>query len=242
MFRARPPLADPAAARDWADTTAGPAPEPLRLCHFLGVELELGAGVLVPRAETELLGEGAIALLAGRPAPLVIDMCCGSGNLALAIATRIPTARLVASDLTGDSVAVARRNVARHGLGDRITVTQGDLFETPELASLAGRADLIVSNPPYISSKRLAGDRAYLLAAEPREAFDGGPYGVSIQQRLVRDAPRFLRPGGWLAFEFGHGQERVAASLIGRSGQYDELRFLHDDDGAPRVALTRLGG
>ena len=215
------------------------APHP-SIARFMGVELELAPDVLVPRGETEILGRSAVDLLRAMPgAPIVIDMCCGSGNLALAIATAVPDARVWASDLTESTVALARRNAERLGLSDRVKVMQGDLFSGLAGEGLDGRVDVVVSNPPYISTSRLETDRAHLLENEPREAFDGGPYGLSIHQRLVREAPAFLKPGGWLAFEFGEGQERQVAILLKRAGFYEEPRFASDDAGKPRAAIVR---
>lgn len=206
----------------------------------MGVELELAPGVLVPRQETELLGERAVsALRAMGGEPLVVDMCCGSGNLALAIAATLPSARVWGADLTNDTVALARRNARRLGLGERVDIRQGDLFGALAGQGLEGRVDMVVCNPPYISTTRLEGESAHLLENEPREAFDGGPYGISIHQRLVREAPAFLRPGGWLMFEFGEGQHRQVAALVARIRAYEPVTFAEDGQGRPRVAIAR---
>ncbi|MGO4620496.1 class I SAM-dependent methyltransferase [Ensifer sp. 2YAB10] len=206
----------------------------------MGVELELAPDVLVPREETELLGRKAVSVLADRPAaPTVIDMCCGSGNLALGIANEVPSARVWGADLTDSTVALARRNVDRLQTGARVSIRQGDLFGAFEGDNLEGTVDMIVCNPPYISTGRLEGDRAHLLESEPREAFDGGPYGISIHQRLIRDAVAFLKPGGWLLFEFGEGQDRQAAALLSRIKTYEPVTFATDRDGKPRVAIVR---
>lgn len=212
----------------------------IRLHRFMGVELELAPDVLVPREETELLGRKAVSVLADRPAaPTVIDMCCGSGNLALGIANEVPSARVWGADLTDSTVALARRNVDRLQTGTRVSIRQGDLFGAFEGDNLEGTVDMIVCNPPYISTGRLEGDRAHLLESEPREAFDGGPYGISIHQRLIRDAVAFLKPGGWLLFEFGEGQDRQAAALLSRIKTYEPVTFATDRDGKPRVAIVR---
>jgi len=211
------------------------------LHQFLNVEIEVGPGVLVPREETELLARTAIDLLAALDAPLVIDMCCGSGNLALAIATARPGARVYASDLTAETVATARRNVERLGLSERVTIVQGDMFSGLADRDLLGRADLVVCNPPYISTAKLETESAHLLVNEPREAFDAGPYGISIQQRLIAEAPAFLKSGAPLAFEFGAGQDRQARALFARARAYAPVRFVNDPQGTPRVAVaTRL--
>jgi HemK-like putative methylase len=208
--------------------------------RFLGVELSLVANVLVPRRETELLGSRAIAIVGPMTgAPAIIDMCCGSGNLALAIAHHCPKARLWAADLTDETVRLAQGNVERLSLTGRISVRQGDLFEALAKDNLAGAIDMVVCNPPYISSSRLEGKSAHLLAHEPREAFDGGPYGISILPRLIRDAVDFLKPGGWLLFEFGEGQERQVAALLARTKAYEEPSFGFIE-GKPRVMIARI--
>jgi len=214
-----------------------------RLQRFMNVVLELAPDVLVPRQETELLGANAIRLLRKAPAgQVVVDMCCGSGNLALSIATEIPTARIWGADLTDSTVALARRNAERLAVQNRVLVRQGDLFGALEGDGLAGAVDMVVCNPPYISTARLAGESAHLLEAEPREAFDGGPYGISIHQRVIRDAAGFLKPGGWLLFEFGEGQDRQMAALFARARSYEPVAFVSNDAGTPRVALARRLG
>ncbi len=206
---------------------------------FLGLTLGVAPGALVPRMETELLAQTALDTLSRmqRAAPWVIDMCTGAGNLACAIAHYVPTARVWASDLTDGCVSVARDNVQRLTLSERVTVAQGDLFAGLKEYELAGRIDLIVCNPPYISQKRLEGDRAELLVDEPREAFDGGPYGLSIHQRVVKDALPYLRGGGVLAFEIGLGQERQVKVLFERAKAYGDLRLIETSAGQVRVVL-----
>ena len=210
---------------------------------FLGVELCVAPGALVPRPETELLGRTALQALANMPPGAdgtlrVIDMCCGSGNLACALAAGDPRLRVLAADVTDDCVALARKNAVGVGVQDRVCVYQGDLFAALPAAQTAGGIDLIVCNPPYISTGRLAKDRAVLLEREPVEAFDGGPYGISVHQRVIRDAPSVLRAGGKLLFEIGIGQERQLRLLFNRSDTFSDLSFVADAGGRPRVAMA----
>jgi release factor glutamine methyltransferase len=205
--------------------------------QFLGVEIETGPGALVPRAETELCGTVAIAKLRELGGTRLIDVCCGTGNLACAIATALPAVRGWALDLTDGCVALARANVLRLGLGERITVAQGDLFAPLTGHEVTGVFDVITCNPPYISTAKLATRDD--LADEPREAFDGGPYGVSIHQRVARDALALLRGGGWLVMEFGLGQERQLELVLGRARGYDVIEWSQDASGAPRVVAAR---
>jgi release factor glutamine methyltransferase len=179
----------------------------------------------------------------GAGAPRVVDLCCGVGNLACAIATHVPGARVWASDLTESCVAQAQGNVDRLGLGGRVSVHRGDLLGAFDGLALAGTIDVVVANPPYISSGRLTdGDRQVLVAHEPREAFDGGPYGLTIHQRMIKEAPQVLHGRGVLLFEFGLGQERQVELLFRRARAYQGVRFVADDDGNPRVAIAALAG
>lgn len=207
---------------------------------FMGIELLVSPGALVPRPETELLARTAVDALrqSGLSTPRVVDMCCGAGNLACAIALNIPGARVWASDLTNGCVELARRNADHHDLQSRIAVLQGDLFGALSALQLERTIDMIVCNPPYISESRLKGDRASLLRDEPREAFAAGPYGLSIHMRVTKDAPRYLRPGGLLLFEVGRGQDRQVATLLERNDAYENVRVVTDETGAGRVVTA----
>ena len=222
-----------------------PTGDPRASLKFMDVDIIAPEGVLKPRAETEILGKRAVEhlLQIGVNRPIrVIDMCCGSGNLAVAIAIHIPDCRVWAADLTEAAVRTAKRNVELHRLSDRIEVRQGNLFAALDGDRLEETIDLIICNPPYISAGRLDGPSADLLLKEPREAFDGGPFGLSIHQRLIRDAVVFLKPGGLLMCEFGEGQYRQVASLIERSKAYHPPENVLDPNGIPRVAVARRLG
>lgn len=208
--------------------------------NFLGLELEVAPGVLVPRSETEILGRAALAQLAELPKPVrVIDMCCGSGNLACALGSQVDGAEVWASDLTDPCVHTARGNVVRLGLGGKVKVFQGDLFAGLAGQNLEGTIDLIVCNPPYISTGKLQTEKAYLLEHEPVEAFDGGPYGLTIHQRVAKEGLAYLKAGGWLMFEFGIGQHKPLEFFLGRLKEYTDLTFFQDAEGNPRAARLR---
>jgi release factor glutamine methyltransferase len=208
---------------------------------FMGVELIAAAGALAPREETELLGHAALEALRACQAevPRLIDMCCGSGNLACALAHHFPAARIWASDLTDGCMAVTRQNVAHAGVSERVQLAQGDLFAGLAGHGLEGTIDIIVCNPPYISQGKLASDRVELLAHEPREAFDGGPYGLSIHQRVIKEALPFLRPNGILLVEIGLGQDRQVKMLFDRTKNYDNIQLLANSAGQVRVITGR---
>lgn len=207
---------------------------------FMGLMFDTTADVLVPREETEILARAALGLIDELDAKRVIDMCCGAGNLGCAIAHHKPGIKLWASDLTDACVALARRNVAKHNLGDRVEVHQGDLFGGLAALKLEGSIDVVVCNPPYISSGRLAGDSKHLMDEQPREAFDAGPYGFAIHKRVIQDAPTYLRNGGWLVMEIGLGQEKQIDSLFKRVKRYEEPKLFHDANGAPRSMAAKF--
>jgi release factor glutamine methyltransferase len=228
--------------------------------QFMGLEMLSGPQALIPRAETEQLARASIDLLQQPGMPQrarVIDVCTGCGNLAFAIAHHVPHAEVFGTDLCENAIAFAERNGVHLGLQARVEFCTGDLlgsFETPEFL---GHVDLIVSNPPYIASAKLnqadmivcappyiRTTKVEQLAAEiahhePRLAFDGGPFGVTILMRLIEDAPRFLRVGGWLAFEVGLGQGTALTKRLQRDHSFQEVRALADDNGATRIILAR---
>jgi release factor glutamine methyltransferase len=209
---------------------------------FMGIELEASPEALIPRVETALLGERALAKLGNLPAgpaPCVIDVCTGSGNLALALAAHARRARVIGADLSPAAIALAKRNAVRLGLADRVNFVEGDLFEPCERLGLAASADLIVCNPPYISSAKVDSMGAEIARHEPRAAFDGGPLGNRILERLMREAPRFLKPGGWLGFEVGLGQGAGVARRLARTGHYATIESVPDAGGAIRALFAR---
>ncbi|CAH0347973.1 peptide chain release factor N(5)-glutamine methyltransferase [Aquabacterium sp. CECT 9606] len=213
--------------------------------HFMGLELLAGPQALIPRSETELLANAALnklRLLAaerGNDPVMVIDVCTGSGNLALALAHGVPRAQVFAADLSEDAVSLAQRNANHLDLQDRVQLRSGDLLAPFDEPNFHGQVDLLVCNPPYISSGKLETMPTEIVGFEPRLAFDGGPFGIRILQRLMREAPRFLRPGGWLAFEVGLGQGPAVLQWLNKTGHYDTIDSVLDAEGQPRAFLAR---
>ena len=174
---------------------------------FLGRDFYVDERVLIPRPETELLAERAIALLREeKHSPIALDMCCGSGCLAVSMALGDPRAQVHAADLSEGALAVTKLNAER--LHARVTLHQGDLFDAVSIHQIY---HVIVSNPPYIP----AADCLELqeeVRREPLMALDGGTDGYDFYRRIAMDAPWFLQPGGTLLMEVGYGQaERVMA-------------------------------
>lgn len=213
--------------------------------HFMGLELLAGPQALIPRQETELLARTALTLLkqvastAGERPVKVIDVCTGSGNLALALAHGEPRAQVFAADLSEDAVALAQANAVHLGLQGRVQCRSGDLLAPFDDPDFHGQVDLLVCNPPYISSGKLDTMPTEIVGFEPRLAFDGGPFGVRILQRLMREAPRYLRPAGWLVFEVGLGQGPAVMQWLNKAGHYDVVESALDAEGQSRAILAR---
>jgi release factor glutamine methyltransferase len=212
--------------------------------NFVGMEMLAGPGALVPRRETELLARAAIELARGvvaqQGSARVVDVCTGSGNVALAVAHHVPEARVSGADLSEDAVALAKLNSVHLGLQQRAEFRAGDLlapFDTPEFH---GAVDVLTCNPPYISSAKVEHMNTEISKYEPRLAFDGGAFGVNILMRLLQDAPRFIKPGGWLAFEVGLGQGPAMAKRLEKAGHFSDLRMQNDENGAPRALVARF--
>jgi release factor glutamine methyltransferase len=211
--------------------------------HFMGLEMLAGPEALVPRVETELLARAAIdcalELGAGALSIRVVDLCTGSGNVALAIAAHVANAQVFGADLDASAVALAQRNAQHLGLDGRAQFRAGDLLAPFDTPPFLGQVDLLTCNPPYISSAKVGQMAQEISAHEPRMAFDGGPLGISILLRLIEEAPRFLRSGGWLAFEVGLGQGASVVRRLQKDASFREVRAVDDHAGAVRAVLAR---
>jgi release factor glutamine methyltransferase len=205
---------------------------------FMGVELLAGPEALVPRVETEILGRTALDLVRATDASLVVDLCTGAGNLAAGVAVAAPRVTLHAADLSTSAVGLARANMVFAGVADRVTLSDGDLFDALP-ADLRGSVDVLICNPPYISSARVGEMAAEISEHEPRMAFDGGSLGLSIVSRLVQEAPDWLRSGGGLCFEIGLGQGAYWQKRIPRFPGWEVVEPVEDDDGNIRVVTAR---
>ncbi|MET8778131.1 putative protein N(5)-glutamine methyltransferase [Nocardia sp. NPDC004654] len=186
--------------------------------EFRGLRVAVGQGVFVPRQRTAFLVEEALALAnAIEPTPVVVDLCCGSGALGMALATALiaqgQTVELSAADIEPAAVECARRNLAPLGAA----VYEGDLF-APLPAALRGRVDLLLANTPYVPSDHIADMPPEARDHEPRTALDGGADGLDIFRRVVADAPDWLAPGGHLLVESSPEQAIVATEILTERG------------------------
>jgi release factor glutamine methyltransferase len=207
--------------------------------RFLGIDLRCDERALIPRRETELLARAAIEtarhVVGARGSALVLDVCTGTGNVALAIAAHVERAVVYAADLSPDAVALAQWNATELGLAGRVSFWAGDLFAPFEGMALDGRVDLVTCNPPYIPSSRVIALPREIAAFEPAAAFDGGTLGMDIVMGLIGQTPRLLRTGGALCVEIGRGQGTFVRRRMERSGRYASVEALSDESGETRV-------
>ncbi|MFO7785673.1 MAG: peptide chain release factor N(5)-glutamine methyltransferase [Thermodesulfobacteriota bacterium] len=212
--------------------------------EFWSLDFEVASGVLIPRPETEVLVEQAMALfnggaIPGKEAPKVLDLGTGSGILAVCVAREISGARIWASDTSLYALALARKNARTHGVENRISFVRGDLL-APFREGGTG-FDLIVSNPPYVDSEELNRLGPEVRDYEPRQALDGGPGGMEVVKRILRDAPAFLSPGGRLLLEMDPRQMDEAFKTAEALGAYDNPESIPDYTRRPRVISLEKG-
>jgi release factor glutamine methyltransferase len=211
--------------------------------HFFSLEFSVNRHVLIPRPDTETLVENVLQTVRHQPgleAPRVLELCTGSGCVAAAIAKNLKSAMVLAIDISADAAAVARENVAQLGLGDRVTIEVGDLFEPLKKIVDAGPFDMIVANPPYIATEQLTALDKSVRDYEPMLALDGGSDGLALHRRILAKAPDHLRPQGRVFLEFAFDQGNAARELAAQHPRYGEPRILKDFGGRDRVLTLRL--
>ncbi|MFQ5829168.1 MAG: peptide chain release factor N(5)-glutamine methyltransferase [Candidatus Methylomirabilia bacterium] len=219
--------------------------------EFCGLRLRVTPEVLIPRPETELLVEWAVEIChgltpeaptgpGGPPAVsrrVAIDLGTGSGAIACALATRIVGLVVIGVDCSARALAVAEDNVRTLGLGSQVRLARGDLFEP--VAELAGTADLLIANPPYIPSGLIGSLPPEVRDWEPTLALDGGPDGMVVHRRIIAGAPAILRSSGWLLMELGEGQAEPLTRALEGSEAFDRMTVRRDLAGVERMIGAR---
>ena len=211
--------------------------------EFWGLDLEVSPAVLIPRPDTELIVEVALELFPSPTGRLAVaEAGTGCGCLAVAIACERPNAHVTATEISEAALEVARRNARRHGVADRITFLQGDLLAPLSAGGgLGGNFDFdfIMANPPYVAERSRPGLQPEVRDHEPDVALFGGDDGLHLIERLVDQAPARLRPGGYLAFEFGCGQDEDIERLLTAAAGLELLELRRDLQGVARTAVAR---
>ena len=208
---------------------------------FYGIDLAVDERVLIPRPETELLAERAIAELKERPFPKVMDLCTGSGAIAAAVAANVPNVKVVATELSPRAFMLASVNLRPYA---NVKVLHGDLFEALESKDRDPSTkdipfDAILTNPPYIPSGAIDGLAPEVKDHEPHMALDGGKDGLDIIKRIIAEAPAHLKPSGFLLMEIGDDQADAVMDLVLSSGAYRGASILKDLAQKDRMLMAR---
>jgi release factor glutamine methyltransferase len=205
---------------------------------FCGLEFHVSPAVLIPRPETELLVEHVAQRIPAERQATIVDACTGSGCIAVAIARLRPRARVIATDLSSPSLAVARQNATRHEVCERITWLEGDLLRPLAEKGLEGQIDVIVSNPPYIAEVDWVTLQPEVRLFEPRGALVAGPQGTELHERLLQESSCFLASGGALIMEIGDGQARAMRRIVEQIPGHRFHRLVYDEAGLERVVIV----
>ena len=210
--------------------------------HFFNLEFDVTRDVLIPRPDTETLVENVLQFVrhqAGFESPRVMDLCTGSGCIAAAIAYHLKSSVVTATDISPEAVAVARKNIERLGLKDRVLVEEGDLFEPLSRIVDAQPFHLIVTNPPYIPTAQIETLDRSVRDYEPLKALDGGLDGLVIHRRILSEAPARLLPGGRVYLEIAFDQGELARQIASEYDAFEDVRILKDFGGRDRVLTLR---
>ena len=203
--------------------------------EFWGLDFQVTPAVLIPRADTEIIMEVALELF---PSPsqhiVVAEAGTGCGCLAVAIAHERSNARVTATEISAAALEVARRNAIRHGVADRISFVEGDL-----LTPVSEQCDLIVANPPYVAERSRPGLQPEVREHEPGVALFGGADGLHLIERLISQVPARLREGGYVAFEFGCGQDEDIERMVAAVSGLELVELRRDIQGIARTAVAR---
>jgi release factor glutamine methyltransferase len=207
--------------------------------EFYSLEFEITRDCLIPRSETEMLVERAVEFLRKRNGEqFVCDLCTGCGCVAIAVARNFVNCKIVATDISNAALAVAQRNITKHGLANRLKLLSGDLFE-PVIPGLGpAKFDLIVCNPPYVSEPEFEKLARNIRDFEPRAALVAGADGLDVIKRIVEDAGKFLKPAAALMLEIGNDQGGPVRKLLENTALFDYVTIEKDYNKLDRLAIA----
>ena len=216
-----------------------PLPYVLGEWTFYGLDLYVSPDVLIPRDDTCAVAELAIhrGLFLDQN-PRILDLCCGSGCIGLAIASRLKDARVTLADLSGPALSVARKNIQRNHMGGRVSCVQVDAMEAPP--AFLGKFDMIVSNPPYVTASEMEELPDSVKKYEPHMALFGGTDGLNFYRAITKNFRALLKPGGFLCYEFGMGQGDAVCAILEENG-FTVLERTLDFNERERAVLAQYG-
>ncbi len=229
-------------------------------CEFLALAFKVTPDCLIPRPETEMLVEEVLRLSGAAPAPLLeegeggeggeggemessgpltaIDLCTGCGCVAVSLAVRLPDCRVTATDISPAALEVARINAEAHGVADRVTFLEGNLYDALDAAD-AAPADFLLCNPPYVAEAEWDGLAREIREHEPRDALVAGPDGTEVVERILKGARAYLKPTATLLVEIGAGQGARAAETASTVRGLLDVRVLKDYAGLDRILVAQ---
>ncbi|MCC7201337.1 MAG: peptide chain release factor N(5)-glutamine methyltransferase [Nitrospirae bacterium] len=205
--------------------------------EFRGLMFKVNADVLIPRPETELLVDEVVNII-NKKTVTVLDLCTGSGCIAVSIAKELTEGSVYAVDISEGAVTVARENALRNQVEERITFLTGDLFRATDKINLKGRIDIIVSNPPYVSAEEMEELQPEIRDYEPASALFGGEDGLDFYRSIIRESPLYLAPGGSVILEMGYGQAGRIRELFDREERFRNIRIEKDLAGIERIIMA----
>lgn len=216
-----------------------PLPYVLGEWTFYGLDLYVSPDVLIPRDDTCAVAELAIhrGLFLDQN-PRILDLCCGSGCIGLALASRLKDARVTLADLSGPALSVARKNIQRNHMGGRVSCVQVDAMEAPP--AFLGKFDMIVSNPPYVTASEMDALPDGVRNYEPHMALFGGTDGLDFYRAISKNFRELLKPGGFLCYEFGMGQGDAVCAILEENG-FTVLERTLDFNERERAVLAQYG-
>jgi release factor glutamine methyltransferase len=222
-------------------STDVPVPVPIFLgyCEVDGQRLLVSRDTLLPGTETERMIEEATNAVRRLDARIVADVGTGCGWIAVVLGMRLPSASVYATDRSPDALSVARKNVEMHQLSSRVQCLEGNWLEPLGAFGLAGRVDLIVSNPPYCKAGQIAHLAESFARFAPRMAIDGGEDGLNGHRAVLEQAAKFVRSNGLVLLQTDETQAPLVAECVVQSGHYASSELLNGSEGAPRFVLAR---
>ena len=207
--------------------------------EFYGLKLTVTPDVLIPRDDTCAVAQLAIKQAIFLPQdPRILDLCCGSGCIGLAVASKVKDARVTLADLSREALQIAKKNVVQNKMTGHVSCVQADALSKP--SAFLGKFDLIVSNPPYITAREMAQLPRSVAEYEPRMALFGGEDGLDFYRSIAANYSSALKPGGYLCFEFGQGQGDDVCAILEQNG-YTILERTRDYNDRERAVLAQLG-
>ncbi|MFT5701028.1 MAG: release factor glutamine methyltransferase [Desulforhopalus sp.] len=210
--------------------------------HFFGIDLQASPSALIPRKETEILAEATLNIIQNRNTTEVthLDVCTGGGNIPIALALKCRNLTSYAADISSQAIELCKKNIDLYSLQDRVHPKVGDLLTPFDSDQFHKKVDVLTCNPPYISTSKVSEMHSEISQHEPELAFDGGPFGIQILRKLLREAPKFLKPGGWLAFEVGLGQGETIIQRLKTKHNYSLISPIYDSNGYIRTITAQL--